>query len=442
MRIVIVGAGTVGSYLAERLSLEGQDVVIIEDDPARAGHLQDALDVLVVQGNGASPRVLEIAGIGKADLLIAVSNSDEANVMACHAATRAGVPRAVARVEDTDLRIDLQTLGVDAVIDPGETTAHELLALVRRGGMSEIIEFADGRLVLIGGHVGSDAPVAGRSLVELRKMITGWDWLVVAVVHEGITTVGRGDLEIRPGDHVLAMAKADRQEEPIRLLGFTSVPARRVMIFGSTRVAELTADLFARSGLEVTVIDPDPARCEELADRVPKALIVRGSPTDPEVLRSEGIERTDAVLALTGWDEVNVLGCLVAKALGARSAVARFARTEYVGLLEGVGIDAAVSSRLAAAAAILRFVRRGRIHSVATFEDTDAELLEIEVGARSRAVGKALSQAGVPKSAIVGGVLRRGEAFVPTGSTVVEPEDHLIVFTMPESISDVERLFG
>jgi trk system potassium uptake protein TrkA len=442
VRIVVVGAGAVGSYLAERLAAEGQDVVVVEDDPARAAQLQETLDCLVVRGNGASPRVLEMAGIGKADLLIAVSNSDEANVLACHAATQAGVPVTVARVEDSDLRMELQALGVDAVIDPGETTARELLNLIRRGGVSEIIDFAGGRLVLIGGHVTADAPAARHTLAELRAMVSEWNWLLVAVVHEGKTVVGRGDMTLSEGDHVLLMAKADQTEEPIRLMGFTSRPAKRVMIFGSTRLAGLATALFLDSGLAVTLIDSDPARCDMLADKYPKALVVCADPTDPKVLQDEGIERTDAVMALTGWDEVNILACLVSKALGVPTAVARFTRVQYVGLLEGVGIDAAVSSRLAAASAILRFVRRGRIHSVATFEDTDAEAIEIEVAPTSRAVGRTLQMVRLPRSSIVGGVLRDGRAFVPRGSTVIEPGDRLIVFTLPGSISDVEKLLA
>jgi trk system potassium uptake protein TrkA len=264
-------------------------------------------------------------------------------------------------------------------------------------------------------------------------MVSEWNWLLVAVVHEGKTVVGRGDMTLNEGDHVLLMAKADQTEEPIRLMGFTSRPAKRVMIFGSTRLARLATALFLESGLAVTLM---------LADKYPKALVVCADPTDPKVLQDEGIERTDAVLALTGWDEVNILACLVSKALGVSTAVARFTRVQYVGLLEGVGIDAAVSSRLAAASAILRFVRRGRIHSVATFEDTDAEAIEIEVAPTSQAVGRTLRTVRLPRSSIVGGVLRDGRAFVPRGSTVIEPGDRLIVFTLPGSISDVEKLLA
>ncbi|MDP8957734.1 MAG: Trk system potassium transporter TrkA [Actinomycetota bacterium] len=442
MRIVIVGAGAVGSYLAERLSAGGQDVVVVEADQRRADALQDALDCLVVHGNGASPRVLAEAGIDKCDLLIAVSDNDEANVLACRAGTQAGVPTTLARVEDADLRIELEELGVDAVIDPGQTTAFELLRLIRRGGVSEIIEYGDGRLSLIGGHIQPGSKVAGATLAKLRESTPHWDWIVAVVVRKGATIVARGDVELQVGDHALVMTRSEQADEAINLLGFTPVPARRVMILGSTRLAELTTDLFLSEGIHVTVVEQDADRCNLLADRQGKALVICGDPTDPKVLAGADIDRMDAVLALTGWDEVNILSCLVAKALGVPTAVARFARVQYVGLLEGVGIDAAVSSRLAAANAILRYVRRGRVHSVVTFDDTDAEAIELEVGPLSPAAGRRVSELGLPRSTVLGGVVRGSEVFVPGGDSLIQPGDRLVVFTLPESIREVERLFG
>ncbi|MFQ5947825.1 MAG: Trk system potassium transporter TrkA [Acidimicrobiia bacterium] len=442
MRIVIVGAGAVGSYLAERLSAEGQDVVVIESDAERVEELRSSLDALVVHGNGASPSVLADVGIEKAGLLIAVTSSDAVNVLVCHAGHRFEVARKIARVEDPALRDELEQLGVDVIIDPGEMLARELLLLVRRGGVSEITEFADGRLVLLGGHITNDAPVAGITLAELREKVTGWDWIVAALVRNGDTFVARGDTTIEEDDHVLIMAKSDHTEEAIELLGLHEHRAEKVMILGATRLAELTAALFAENGINTVLVDKDAERCRSLAEHSERVVVVQGDPTDPKVLRSEGIENVDVVLALTGWDEVNILGSLVAKALGVSTAVARFHQVELVGLLAEAGIDAGVSSRLAAANAILRFVRRGRIHSVVTFQDTDAEAIELEVGTDSEAVGRSLIEIALPRSAIIGGVLRDDEAFVPRGVTVIEAGDRLIVFALPEAIPKIEKLFA
>jgi trk system potassium uptake protein TrkA len=442
MHIVVIGAGAVGSYLAERLSLEGQDVVVIEADPQRAAEVQAEVDCLVITGNGSSTPALEEARIGDAGLLIAVTSSDAVNVLACQAAARYGVPKRVARVEDPSLREQLGELGVDVVIDPGEQLASELLGLVSKGRVSEMIEFAEGELVLLGGYVAADAPLAGMTLQTLRKTVKSWDWLVAALIRGGETLIARGDTEIQAGDHVLVMVAGGNANEAFGLMGLQEHRAEKVIILGATRLASLTAELFAENHIQTILIDKDADRCRELAAESGNVVVVQGDPTDPKVLQSEGVENADAVLALSGWDEVNIVGCLIAKALGADTTVARFHRFEYVSLLPGVGIDAGVSSRLAAANAILRFVRRGHVHSVVTFQDSAAEAIELEIEPDSTVVGKNLKEIGLPKTVIVGGLVRNGKAFVPHGDTVIEGGDRLIVVALPEAISSVETIFG
>ncbi|HDH03357.1 MAG TPA: Trk system potassium transporter TrkA, partial [Actinobacteria bacterium] len=196
------------------------------------------------------------------------------------------------------------------------------------------------------------------------------------------------------------------------------------------------------AGHEVVMIDPDTARCREMAEKHGRALIVTGDPTDPDVLSEFQIDDDDAVIALTEDDETNIMAGLVAKALGAATTVARVNRLSYVGLISGFGIDATVSVRLAAANSILRFVRRGKIHSVVTFNDTDAEVIELEVDAASEAVGKTLSELPLPEGAVIGGIMRDGDAIVPTGATEISARDHLIVFTLPQTMAQVEGMFG
>jgi len=215
-----------------------------------------------------------------------------------------------------------------------------------------------------------------------------------------------------------------------------------VMVLGSTRLAALTAQMLADEGIVTILVDNDAERCRRLAASSSRLVVVNGDPTDPRVMQEEGIENVDIVLALSGWDEVNIVGCLVAKALGVRTTVARFQRFEFVGLLAGVGIDSGVSSRLAAANEILRFVRRGRIRSVTTFQDTAAEAIEMEVGAASKAVGMTLEELRLPRSVIVGGIVRKGRAIIPGGGTVIEADDDLILVVLPEAIPVVEKLFG
>ena len=442
MRIIIVGAGAIGSYLAERLSAEGQDVVVIEDDERRAAQLQESIDALVLTGNGASATMLETAGVDKADLLIAVSNSDGANVLACFTASDLGVKRTIARIENPEIREGADRLGVDVVIDPSATAADELATLISSGGASEVIHFADGQLVMLGGIVTPNAPITGDALKDLRVRNAEWGWVVAALVREGTTTVAHGDTVVRAGDHALVMTTRDHINDAVRMMGLKQKSFDRVVIMGGTRLAELTADVLDASGKSVVVVDEDEARAHRLAARHNSALIICGDPTDPEVIAELDLGEHDVVLSLTGWDEVNVLSCLVAKAHGAGMVIARFNRVEYVGLLAGVGIDAAISSRLLAASAILRFVRQGQVEQVATFSDTDAEAIEIEVEEGSRAAGKTLLELELPLGVIIGGISRNGTTFVPDGSTVVRTGDHIIFFALPRDIEESSALFS
>jgi trk system potassium uptake protein TrkA len=231
-------------------------------------------------------------------------------------------------------------------------------------------------------------------------------------------------------------------DEALQLMGVEEHRAKKVVVLGATRLAMLTAELFVRNGINTVLVDREPDRALDLAARYDRLVIVRGDPTDPKILQAEGIENADVVLGLSGWDEVNILGCLVGKALGVPTAVARFSRFEYVGLLAGHGIDAGVSTRLAAANEILRLVRRGQIQSVATFQDTDAEAIELQAPAGSSAIGKTLVDIGLPKSAIVGGIVRKKKAFIPHGDTTIEEGDVVIAIALPEAIPAVEKLFS
>lgn len=442
MKIIIVGAGAVGSYLAERFSLEGHDVVVIESDGERAAQVQGELDLLVITGNGASASTLEQAGLKEADLLVAVSSSDAVNVLACYAATNLGIPITVARVEDPELKAEVEALGVDFVIDPGEAAARELMVLASTGKVAELVEFADGGLVLVGAYVDPDSPVVGKTLADLRETVQEWNWLVLAVVRHGETFIARGGTELQVGDHVLMMATAGATQTPYELLGLTDRPAEKVVVLGGTRLAEMAAAMLAERGVETTLIESDPDRCQELALALPDVVVVCGDPADPRVLSDEGVGSADEVLALTGWDGDNLLGSQVARALGAGEVTARFTNPELVGLLGGGSVDATVSPRLSAANEILRFVRRGLIHSAIAIPGSEAEAIELEVGPNSPAIGKSLREIKLPKSVIIGGMQRNGEAFVPRGATIVEEGDHLIAIALPEGIPAAEKLSG
>jgi trk system potassium uptake protein len=442
VRIIIVGAGAIGTHLAGRLSREGQDVVLIESDEERASEVQQSLDVLVITGNGASQDTLREAGAAETSLLIAVSESDGANVLACHNAHELGVEMTIARVEDPSLREGLRELGVDVVIDPEDAAASELVRLVKRGGLSELDEFAGGQLVLVGGIVRNGALLDGARVSEQHGTVRGAEWVVVAVGRGGAMTVVRGDTTVEAGDRVFVLTTRKNLARATHLIGEQERDVRRVIVVGSTRLAELAVDRMLEAGLKVVVIDHEEFRCRRMAQRHPDALVVRGDPTDPMVLSEQQIGPADAILGLTGWDEMNVMSCLVGKAMGASLGVAGFKRLDHVELLDGVGLDATISGRLAAANDILRFVRGEHVLVAAAVKHSDAEALEIEVTPDAPAVGKSLAELKVPKSAVIAGVLRDGEAFIPAETSVLESGDHVVVFCLPTAIRAVERLLA
>lgn len=441
MRIIIVGAGAVGTFLAERLAGEGQDVVVIETNGRRVDEIRERLDALVITGNGASASVLTEAEAGRSDLLLAVSANDGANLLACHAAKTLGVKRTVARVQDPDLQEGIEGLSVDMVINPVESAAEEIATLVSESGVSELIDFGEGRLSLVGGTATGQSPLVGPPLRTMQNRVNGFGWLAIAVVRDGRTIVARGDTTIQEGDHLLLMVKTEHVDRAKELIGLNKREIRRCLVVGSTRVASQTAQLLLEKGVEVVVIDRDRERSQRMAEENPDALVITGDPTDPEVL-SEFDITDDAVVALTGEDTTNLIASLVAKALGAPTTISRVTRMSYVGLLAGIGVDTTVSVRLAAANSILRFVRRGTIHSVVTFSDTDAEAVEFEVDSQCEIVGRTLNDIPLPSGAVVGGILREDQTLVPSGATDIRPRDHLIIFSLPSAMAEVESLFS
>jgi trk system potassium uptake protein TrkA len=436
---VIVGAGHDGSYLAERLIAEGQEVVIIEADDDKAARIQERLDVLAVQGNGASPAVLRRAGVGEAGLFLAVTDSDGANVLACRSAKALGVRRTVARVEDADLREVSPGLGVDVVVDARVSTAQQAARLAEHAGVTEYADFAGGRLSLVAGVVTAGSPAVGRTVIDLRQNVSDYHFILAAVVRGDKTEIGRGDTHIEAGDHVVVMVAATHVRNAIQMFGIDVEPISRVIILGGTRIAEMTAELLLNSGYEVLIVEKDRERAAVMARRC-AASILQADPTDPDFLTSLRLGAGDVVVGLSGHDELNLMGCLMASAVGAPKTIARFGHRSVAGLLRNVGIDATLSSRVAVANMILQFVRRDRILSVATVKDTDAEALEIELAAGSPALGVSLLNLGLPRDAVLGGIARGHGVIVPKGDTTLAIGDHVVIFAKSEAIDAVEKL--
>lgn len=442
MRIVIVGGGADGSHLAERLVAEGDDVTVVEADARRAAHLRDRLDAQIIEGNGASPSVLRRAGVERAEILFAVSDDDGTNVLACQTARSLGLERTVARIEHLELQDIVLQSGVEAVIDPRASVAEKLVGLVAHPGLSDYFMFCEGSIVILGGIVSSSSELVGKSLAEMRRSLDGWDCVIASIVRNERTLVGRGATVVEASDKILLVAKAEDVTRASSLIGAKPVRIDRVIIIGGGRVAELSAAAIRGDGRRVLLIHNNRERAHAIAARNPKIDVIVADPTDPMVLQNLEIGQGDGVLALTRSDAVNMLACLIAHRLGASTTVSRFNRIALFDFMPAVGISAGVSAKVAAANAVLRFVRRGAIVSAADFMTGGIEALEIEIMDEAPAIGVSIADLALPDGAVIGAILRSGTAIVPRGSSRFERGDRVVVLSTPDTVGAVERLFG
>lgn len=447
MRVLIIGAGEVGFHLARRLADEGHDVTLIESDPERAEYVADQLDVLTITGNGASVPILERARVADAGLVLAVTSRDEVNVLCCLVAARSGARFKVARISNPEYYragsvLSGEQLGIDLMINPERECAWEAFQLLNSEAATDLVRFADERVQLIGLRVRPEAEVAGMTLAEMDRRFRDRQFVTVGIVHNGVLSVPHGETRIQPGDHLFVMAPTAEMADVPALAGYSNYRLRRVMIAGGSEEAVHLARHLADQHVECTVLDRDRRRCVELAEMLPQALILHGDATNLELLEMEGIEGIDGFVAATGHDEVNMLSSLLAKTSGARKVISLINRFEYLRLIAKVGVDAAVSARQSTVSAIMRYVRRGNVQSVATIKGSPAEAIELTVAPGAAILGTPLADADFPRDAVIGVILRRDVIIMARGRDVVEPGDRVIVFAMPAAIPAIERLFA
>ncbi|MEQ9401932.1 MAG: Trk system potassium transporter TrkA [Longimicrobiales bacterium] len=446
MNVLVVGAGEVGFHLAQRLSEENQDVVLIESDPERADFAAQQLDVITVVGNGASLSILEEAGVKGAAMLLAVTSRDEVNLIACLAAKRLGVQSTIARISNPEYYqrgsvLSREQMGIDLMINPERECSRETFQLLRSAAATDVAQFADGRVQLLGLQVKPGAPVAGKTLLQLGKELSHRHYVTVAIVRNGVTTIPTGDSMIQEGDQLYMLAPTNEVQDIPPMAGHDRFQLRRVMIAGGSTEGEYLAEVLLENGVEVTLLDRDRRRCVQLAESLPKALVLHADATDLELLEMEGVSGVDGYVSATHNDETNLLSSLLAKTAGARKVVSLIHKFEYLRLVPRVGIDASVSPRMATVNAILRYVRRGRVMTVASLAGIDAEAIEFRVDAASRVAGRSLRDLHFPKGSVVGTILRDDEILIPRGDDRIEAGDEVIVFALPDAIAEIEALF-
>ena len=445
MKIVILGAGQVGSSVAESLASEQNDLTVVDLDLKRLRALQDRLDLRTVSGSGAHPSVLVEAGIDDADLLIAVTQSDETNLVACRLAARMfNVPRRIARIRATDYLANERVLGeefeVDLAICPEQILTDYIVKLVEFPEALQVLDFAGGKVSLVAVRAFRGGPLVGRQLKDLRTQSTR----IVAIFRGDRSIVPEGQTVIEAGDEVFCLAASGHIREVMHELRRMDRPVRRVMIAGGGNIGLRLARALEHD-YSVRVIEHNNRRCELLAARLSKALVLTGDTTDEELLEEEGIAEMDLFVAVTNDDENNIMSSLLAKRMGARRVVSLINRRSYVDLLQAGEIDIAISPAQATIGTLLAHVRRGDVVAVHSLRRGAAEALEaVAHGDResSRITERRIEEIDLPAGTTIGAIVRGDEVIMAHHDAVVRAEDHVIVFVMDKkTLPRVEKLF-
>ena len=453
MRIVIVGAGEVGYSVARNLSADGHDIVIVEEDEERAAQAEETLDVMVVNGNGARPSVLAKAGItGQKSgvmMLIACTNRDEVNLMACWIAKRSGVPHVIARavgLEFTDNESWANDLGIDMLVSPERSVAKDIEELLEVRAALHTTEIAGGRAGIYLFRVAQDSPLCGLPLYEIRKRNPNMIMLVVWVKSGEDSFVPKASYALQPGDLCYTMCYRSQILEIERLFQpAKSKRLKRVFIIGAGKIGHQTAErLLAHiRGIDLRIVDEDRAKCEKFAGELPRAMILCGNGADAEFLKSEGITDADGCVAATEHDETNLMLAVLAKTLGVSKSIAVVRNHNYLGMTSHIPVDAIVNRNQTLADVITRSVRYPGTSNVLTvLEEISAEAVETTVVSGSPADGKKLMELTMPEGSLIGLLDRGGEMLIPTGQTELRGGDKIIIFGTAASMEAALAIFG
>ena len=448
MRVIIVGAGEVGSSIADILSKENNDVIIIEKNEEIAKEvMSSSIDAQIIRSDAISPMVLEEAGIEETKMLIAVTDVDETNIVACLLAKEYDVPLKIARIRNPELSaknffIPPEKFGIDLFINPDQIIAEEIKSLIKMPGATNIFDFADGLVKLIGFKVKQDAPITNKTLKELRDASPDISFLVVAIIRNESLIIPKGNEKINADDQLFVIAKSESTEAILRLLGKTPNQInKRVIIIGGGRIGRTIALTLEKEDLSITLIEKDKDKCQLLASQSENILVLNGDGRDEDLLVQEGIKDTDIFIAATNSEETNLLTSMLAKHHKVKTTIALLNKKEYFHLLPYVGIDAPISTKQFTADAILKYVRRGRILSLATISQTQAETLEMDAPPFSKIINTPLKKLKLPSGALIGAIVHGKDVFIPVGDDIIQPDDMVIIFAVPSAISSVEKLF-
>ena len=446
MRILIIGAGDVGFQLARRLSRDRHDITMIEMNPQKVKRASEQLDAFVIEGNAASYRTLQTANLERIDTVAAMTDNDDANLMACRLAKKAGVRTTIARVRNPELTnpdfiLTPEELGVDHIIHPEKEAADAVVRLLHQSSATYVVEFESGRIQLLGLRVERDSALLHTPLAELSRRQGNPPLRIVAINRNHRTVIPRGDDVLAPGDQVFVVCDPGYAATFLALAGKSDLHIGHIMVLGGGLIGQFVAAAMARDA-KVKIIEGREDRAEKVAELLPHALVIHGDGTDFDLLSSEGLAEMDAFVAVTGDDEKNIITTLLARHSNVPRAIALVNKVEYLPITPRIGMDAVVSKQLLTVNAVQHFIQHQQVASIASLPGINAQLIEYIAKDGCRITQRPLRDVRFPPNAIVGAILHENHVVIPTGDTRIQPGDKTVIFSLPEAVAELDKLFG
>ena len=448
MRVIVVGAGEVGYNIADILSKEGNDIIIIDTNEERLKSISENLDVQTITGSGSSPQVLKKAKLSQAEMVVAVTDSDETNIVACLlASAQSTSPFKIARIRNPDLNrdsalFDKAHLNIDLCINPEREAVNDVINLMEYSGASEVIDFAGGTVKLVSFYVNAECSSVGKNLQQIMEIYPdGEDILIASITRGDEPIIPSGKTVIKEKDHLFVFSKSQDVRNVLKFFGKKEEPSERVFIVGGGNTALMLAELLEKKLVgTIKLIEKRQDRCEMLASRLDRTICLHGDGTDQDLLKEENIRDADYFVAVTDDEEANILSALLAKQMGAKKAISLVNKTGYNHLIPVLGIDGVMNPRRASIGKILHFIRKGKVISATPLGDEKAEAVEFIALETSDITNRPLKEIDFPKGTIVGAITRNGEVIIPGGNSVILPGDHVILVALRSSIPQIEKI--
>lgn len=451
MKIIIAGAGEVGSHLAKMLSNEANDITVIDSNQARLDALRSHTDVVTVEGNPSAIHVLHDADVEHADLFIAVSPSDsqDVNIVSAMLAKKMGCKKVTARINNEEYlayenKYIFTEMGIDLLFYPEKIAAGEIVELLKRTASTDSLDFARGRLQVAVFKLEEESPMIGMNMAEFSQVAAadGLKFRVVAISRGDTTIIPKFDTKFKYHDLVFIISKREGMDMLMKYLGKRNIEVDKVMILGGSPIAEMVAKQLSKQIDSIKMIEMNKEKCLDLSEKLPSnVIVVNGDGRNSDMLLEENIRDYDAFVAVTNNSETNILACVAAKSLGVERTIAEVENIEYIKLAESMGVDAVINKKLITAGRIFKFTLSSKVRFIKYMSGTNAEVLEYIVAPDTEITRRPLKDMGFPANAIIGGVIRGNESFIAVGDTHIQAYDRVAVFALPQTVKEVDKFF-